>query len=398
MRVRARYSQAERSTAERCAGGRGKISARKLAANRANARRSTGPRTAAGKARSARNARRHGLTLPVFHDPTLSSEVEALARAIAGPQADAEHFAAAFRIAEAQIDLVRVRRARWQLMAELQRHTEQELFSVDEKAQALIGRLAALDRYERGARARRKRAIRAFDAIGLPPRAVRDTFRTKPMSQRALLRLAGWKNPLADYLRGYPGLLRAAAGWGSDRTRHRDLAKSKPTDESARTATPAASPTGRPDRSQARSVPVGVRVHRDAAGSGSGRARHRDSAQTNPAGERTRPATPAPAGRSNSGHAQRTPGGVRVHREGASPANGRSGHRRLRKRSQRAKAPAARRRWHAALLRGRGPVHVHARGCSGWPLSARSRSPPRSASAGTPPFEIHQFRKNKASR
>lgn len=37
------------------------ISERRLAANRANARRSTGPRTAAGKARSARNAHKHGL-------------------------------------------------------------------------------------------------------------------------------------------------------------------------------------------------------------------------------------------------------------------------------------------------------------------------------------------------
>ena len=39
-------------------------SGRQLAANRANARRSTGPKTAAGKARSAGNARRHGLTAP----------------------------------------------------------------------------------------------------------------------------------------------------------------------------------------------------------------------------------------------------------------------------------------------------------------------------------------------
>ena len=40
-------------------------SGRQLAANRANARRSTGPKTAAGKVRSAGNARRHGLTAPL---------------------------------------------------------------------------------------------------------------------------------------------------------------------------------------------------------------------------------------------------------------------------------------------------------------------------------------------
>lgn len=34
-------------------------------ANRANARRSTGPRSAAGKTRSARNALRHGLAIPI---------------------------------------------------------------------------------------------------------------------------------------------------------------------------------------------------------------------------------------------------------------------------------------------------------------------------------------------
>src|SRR5258708_18967835 len=59
-------------------------SERKSAANRRNARASTGPRTAAGKARVARNARRHGLNVPTAADPALSREVEALAQAICG--------------------------------------------------------------------------------------------------------------------------------------------------------------------------------------------------------------------------------------------------------------------------------------------------------------------------
>ena len=93
-------------------------SARKIKANRANARASTGPKTAQGRARAARNALRHGLTLSVFSDPVLSEEVEALAREIAGPDANAETLELAHRVAEAQIDLHRIRRARHQLLSQ----------------------------------------------------------------------------------------------------------------------------------------------------------------------------------------------------------------------------------------------------------------------------------------
>src|SRR5258708_2641114 len=106
----------------------GGIGDRKRAANRANARRSTGPRTAAGKARVARNARRHGLNAPVAGDPAFAGDIEALARRICGlgEPTDAEasdpvlrltlHLAR--RIAEAQVDLMRVRRVRHDMLAE----------------------------------------------------------------------------------------------------------------------------------------------------------------------------------------------------------------------------------------------------------------------------------------
>jgi hypothetical protein len=90
---------------------------RKIQANRANARASTGPKTARGRARVARNALRHGLNLPICSDPALSEEVEALAREIAGPDAGARIQEAARRVAEAQIDLLRVRYARHQLLS-----------------------------------------------------------------------------------------------------------------------------------------------------------------------------------------------------------------------------------------------------------------------------------------
>ena len=55
-------------------------STQRIKANRANAKTSTGPKTAQGKARAARNARRHGLSLSVLADPDYSAEVQNLAR------------------------------------------------------------------------------------------------------------------------------------------------------------------------------------------------------------------------------------------------------------------------------------------------------------------------------
>jgi hypothetical protein len=63
---------------------------RRIVANRANARASTGPQTTAGKARTSRNARRHGLSVPITSDPVLAIEVEEFARRLVGDLEDAE--------------------------------------------------------------------------------------------------------------------------------------------------------------------------------------------------------------------------------------------------------------------------------------------------------------------
>src|ERR1019366_241812 len=91
-------------------------SARKIKANRANAKASTGPRTKQGKSRTAKNALWHGLSLSVLADPTCVTEIENMARKIAGQNPTSENFELARRIAEAQIDLQRVRQAQLNLL------------------------------------------------------------------------------------------------------------------------------------------------------------------------------------------------------------------------------------------------------------------------------------------
>jgi len=130
----------------------------KIRSNRANAQASTGPRTAHGRAHAGQNARRHGLSLPIVSVPALSRQAEALAQQIADGSTDPTLVELARRVAEAQVDLLRIRRARDDLFA----HNVGDLDG--KNVTDVTKELVALDPYERRALSRRKFAIRDFDA------------------------------------------------------------------------------------------------------------------------------------------------------------------------------------------------------------------------------------------
>src|SRR5205085_11687208 len=124
---------------------------KQIAANRANAQKSTGPKTAAGRLKSSRNALRHGLSLPLRFDTETYEKADAIARALTRDQTDQQQGLAATELAQAQIELLRIRTVRAELIAAI------DLASGDVEA---LRRLAALDHYERLAYTKRRRASR----------------------------------------------------------------------------------------------------------------------------------------------------------------------------------------------------------------------------------------------
>jgi len=79
-------------------------------------KRAGGPKTQEGKARSAQNSRRHGLSKPISSLQEYSDQLDELARSISGEGADIVTAAAAREVAAAELDLERIRRERDRLI------------------------------------------------------------------------------------------------------------------------------------------------------------------------------------------------------------------------------------------------------------------------------------------
>ena len=129
------------------------LAAKNLAANTAAGEALT------GKARVSRNARRHGLTSPLFCEGAYGPEVQRLARPIAGENACGERLALACNIASAQLDLMRIRIAKRDLQDAANFGTADDKHPCD---MSVLPQLERLDRHEQRVFTRRRRAIREF--------------------------------------------------------------------------------------------------------------------------------------------------------------------------------------------------------------------------------------------
>ena len=121
-------------------------SERQIAANRRNARKSTGPRLGAGKKRASRNAYRHGLTLSITSTAAFAKQLDKLAREIAGDTEDPILLEHARTIAQSELDLARVRRAKVALIERACTFGELEPPQVLSSVTQIIRLVNALDR------------------------------------------------------------------------------------------------------------------------------------------------------------------------------------------------------------------------------------------------------------
>ena len=127
---------------------------RQIAANRRNGLLGRGPNTSAGKARSSRNALKHGLSIPINRDKTLRRQIEVLARILAQSEAG-NVFGQARAAAEVEFELARARAV---LEAVLTRAGITPECVEGTALIQVLPELQRLERYERRAFSKRTRA------------------------------------------------------------------------------------------------------------------------------------------------------------------------------------------------------------------------------------------------
>jgi hypothetical protein len=135
-------------------------SERQIAANLANALKSTGPRTAARRATSSRNAYRHGLSLPMAPDSEL---VESLARTLAGETAGKDQ--SCTRGPTGSCTRSGRGAARADADSQDQGGGDADRAASDAGSEGALTGLCAIGRYEGQALSRRKAAKRRLDEI-----------------------------------------------------------------------------------------------------------------------------------------------------------------------------------------------------------------------------------------
>jgi hypothetical protein len=106
-------------------------------------------RTLAGKKISSRNAFLHGLLGPLPLDPAALGKIESIASVLVGEDADQTRLTSDTEFIEAQLELLRIRSVRAEQVAAI---------GSDHSDTKKIGRLASLDRYEKLAHTKRRRA------------------------------------------------------------------------------------------------------------------------------------------------------------------------------------------------------------------------------------------------
>ena len=154
-------------------------SSKKIAVNRINGRNSRGPRTSAGKMRSSRNARRHGLAVFRGNDPVLSDKTKQLVDAICYGDDDLLLREQAVAIAESQLWLSCIGLEKLVVLERL-RYPEQDALTGRYSGQGLTKIKAKLDARWRAYDAADDQLIEVNALIDATKRAGRD-YRREPL-------------------------------------------------------------------------------------------------------------------------------------------------------------------------------------------------------------------------